>query len=505
MGKQIKLGAIIAYVNIAMNLIVNLFLTPFLISSLGESDYGVYKIIQSFSSQLSIISFGIATLVTRNVVYYNTLGVEKQTEKENFLFMSRLISYILVIIVMCSSSVLYASIDPLYSNTMTPDELATAKILFIILAANIAVTILSDPNNGMVRAHEKFVIANGINTLRVVLRVTLIIILVGMNVGPIGIVLVDFMLSSVIFILLSIYCRHGLKEKAKFHYWDGKMLRVSLVFSSAIFLQAIINQVNQNLDNVILGAMVAPNTVALYSCGLTLFTSFTSLVTVIGGMYGPKATKLVAQGATAKELTEFAILPARIQAMIACLAVTGFILFGANFINLWLGPGYEDVYVITLILVIPAMLPLVETVTNNILDAMLKRMARSMILLGMCIVNIITSIIFIRIFGYIGAAMGTALSYVVGHGILMNIYLYKIVHINIIQLFVGVFRGVLPACTVSVIVGLPVALFLPSSFVGFAFKVVIFLLIYAIAMYVLGLSDNEKNVVNSIIHRLICH
>lgn len=503
MGKQIRVGAIIAYINIALNLVVNLFLTPFLIKSLGDSDYGVYKIIQSFSTQLSIISFGIATLVTRNVVYYNTLGHEKKEIKENFLFMSRVISTILAAIVACGGTLLYFSIDSLYSNTMTADELATAKALFVILVANIAITILCDPNNGMIRAYEKFVIANGVNSLRIIFRVILIIILMNMGVGSIGIVLVDFLLSTVILIFLSIYCRYGLKEKAKFHFWDVKMLKESLGFSLAIFLQAIINQINQNLDNVILGAMVAPSTVTLYSCALTLFSSFTSLVTVIGSMYGPAATKLVTKGADGEALTEFSIEPSRIQCIIASLALAGFILFGGNFIDLWLGAGYEDVYVVSLILIIPAMLPLIETVTNNILDAMLKRMGRSLILLGMCVVNIITSIVFIKMLGYIGAAIGTALSYIVGHGILMNIYLYKSANINVIRLFAGVFKGILPASTISIIAGIPIANFLPDSFTGFIAKIIIFIFVYAIIMYLLGMNNNEKSMLRNYIDKIV--
>ncbi len=503
MEKQIKLGAAIAYANIVLNLLVNLFLTPFLINGLGDTDYGIYKIIQSFSSQLSIISFGISTLVTRNVVYYNTLGEEKKKEKENFLFMSQIISYILAGVVVCAGTFLFFSIDKIYSKTLSSEGIETAKILFTILVANIAVTILCDPNIGMVRAHEKFVIANGINTVRVILRITFIVILIKLGVGSIGVVSVDFVLSTLILLVLSVYCRRGLKEKAKFHFWDTKMLKESFLFSSAIFLQAIINQVNQNLDNVILGAMVLPAIVTLYSCGLTLFSAFTSLVTVVGSMYGPKATKLVAKGADGKELTEFAIEPSRIQAMIALLATTGFILFGKNFIALWVGEGREEVYRITLILIIPALLPLIETVTNNILDAMLRRLARSLILAGMCVINVISSIVFIKIFGYIGAAFGTALSYIVGHCILMNIYLYKSIGLDVLRLIKGVFKGILLASIISIIIGIPVSMFLPESIIGFVAKVAVFALIYAVVMYFIGMNKDEKAMVNSMVNKVI--
>ena len=77
-SSQIKVGSIIAYLNLFLHLIISVFLTPFLIKNLGQSEYGVYKIIQSFSAQLGIMSFGISTLVARNIVFFN----EKKEQKE---------------------------------------------------------------------------------------------------------------------------------------------------------------------------------------------------------------------------------------------------------------------------------------------------------------------------------------------------------------------------------------------------------------------------------------
>lgn len=82
-------------------------------------------------------------------------------------------------------------------------------------------------------------------------------------------------------------------------------------------------------------------------------------------------------------MTDFAIGPGRIQTLIALLGILGFIVVGKDFIRIWMGDGFDDVYIITLILIIPALIPLIESVTNTILDAMMKRMARSIALLGM--------------------------------------------------------------------------------------------------------------------------
>ena len=52
-------------------------------------------------------------------------------------------------------------------------------------------------------------------------------------------------------------------------------------FSLAILLQAVVNQVNDNMDTVILGAMVAEKQViTMYSSALSIYTIYNSLISV---------------------------------------------------------------------------------------------------------------------------------------------------------------------------------------------------------------------------------
>ena len=500
MKNQIKVGAIIAYTNIFLNMFISVFMTPFIIGKLGDGEYGVYKIVTSFSAQLGIISFGIASLVARNVVFYDTKGQKK--EKENFLFMAEIESAILAFLILTIGMVLFFMLDPMYQKSLTPNELSLVKQLYIFLVLNVAVTVLCDAFTGMIKAHEKFIVSNLISTLRFVLRLVTLIILLNAGVGAIGIVLTDLLISVLVLTLSFVYSRFVLKEKAKFHYIDKIMLRTGLAFSFAICLQAIINQINNNMDNVILGAMKGTAVVTVYSVALTIYSIFNSFVTVIGSMYGPRATKLVAKGANPDELTTFVIQPARIQAMVALLGIVGFVLLGRNFILLWLGEGFIDVYKITLILIIPVVLPLIESVTNTILDAKLLRMTRSLILICMCGINIILSIFLVSKIDYIGAAYGTAISLIVGHGIIMNIYLQKRIGLNIPRMFLGIFKGVLPCGIISGLVCIPV-IFLPNSWIWFITKAIIVIALYAVVMYFFGMNTDEKNSVKCILYKLI--
>lgn len=496
MNKQIKYGSIITYLNIVFNLVINFALTPFILECLGSSEYGVYKIVQSFTGQLAVMSFGLSTVTARYIVLYNTQ--KKQKDKENFLFMAYSIAGILTLGVVLIGLILYASMDYIYANSLTAIELQIAKKLCIILIFNVAFSILCDAFSGVIRAYERFVVSNMLNMLRLILRLLSIVVLLNLGVKSIGIVLTDLSITILILLFSIIYVRFNLKERARFYYFDKNLLIEIGTFAFAVFLQAIVNQVNQNLDNTILGIMTSTSVVTVYSVALTLYTCFISLVTALSNMFGPRATKMVANGATGEELTDFVIGPGRIQTMVALLGIVGFVILGKDFVEIWMGPGFDDVYKITLILIIPAIIPLIESVTNNILDAMMKRMARSLALLGMCAINLVSSIIFIHFFGYIGAAFGTALSVIVGHGIILNIYLHKKIGINVLRMFKSIFKGILVAALISLALGSLVSLIPGDGIIWFVIKGGLVVLIYGVAMYVLAMNAQEKGYVKNI-------
>ena len=479
-----------------LNLVVNFVLTPFMLSHLGASEYGVYKIVQSFTGQLAIMSFGLATVTARYIVVYNTQN--KIQEKQNFLFIIYSISIILAFCVIVAGMILYSFMDRIYVKSLTSQELNTAKVLCLFLIANVAFSILCDSFTGIIRAHEKFIVSNLISTMRLMLRMTSIIILLSIGKKAISIVLTDLIITLIVLLFSHVYSRNILNEKAKLFFVDKTLLKEIFTFSLAVLLQAIVNQVNQNLDNTILGIMTNTSLVTIYSVALTLYNCFISMVTAMSSMFAPKATKLIASGASSEELTDFVCVPGRIQTMIAFLGILGFMVVGKDFIYLWMGNGLDDVYIITLILILPAVIPLIESVTNTILDAMLKRMARSIVLLCMCIINVVSSIIFIKMFGYIGAALGTALSIVIGHGIIINLYLHKVIGLNIPVMFMKILRGIFPAFLISVALGWFISLISCNNLMLFLIKGFLVVMVYSFVMYLIGMNKEEKNSIMNI-------
>ncbi len=499
---QKKAGVILSYLNMILNMCISIFFTPFLIRVLGDAEYGVYRIVQSFAGQLSIMTFGVCAIVTRNVAFFDAQN--KPKEKENFLFMALCISVVMAVLVGIVGSALYSLTDVAFSNSLSQQEISTAKTLVILFVINTIFVVLNDGFTGMIIGHEKFVVARSIKTVKLVLRVLSLIVLLSLGFKSIALVVTDLALCVLCFAFEAFYCFAILKEKVKFHYFDKQMFKTSIVFSCAVFFQALINQVNQNMDSTILGIMVSPEIVTMYSLALTLYTTYNSFSIAATTVFIPQATKMVANNATSDELTDLVAYTGRYAFMLAGLILTGFVLFGETFLTLWVGSGYTRAYTVALILMIPMTIPLVQNTCECILDAKLKRMSQSLILLATAVINLLVSVILVRHIGYIGAAIGTALAVITGNIIMMNIFYHKCIHLKIGRMFKNIFHRLLACIVGACLIGFFIReIHFPlTSVLDFGIKVSIYIVIYFVILYFFGMNEGERKNVQSVFRKL---
>jgi O-antigen/teichoic acid export membrane protein len=311
---------------------------------------------------------------------------------------------------------------------------------------------------------------------------------------------VDLVISLTTFLFSVGYAVFALHEKPKLYYLDRKKLWEIVSFGAAILLQAVVNQVNNNVDNIILGACVTEKAViTMYSSALSIYAVYNSLVSVIASFFLPQATRLINKNASGEELTDFVIAPGRFQALLAVACILGFALFGRNFISIWIGAKYMDAYWVTLMLMIPVTVPLVENTMIPVLDASLKRIYRSVTLVIMAVLNVVLSLLLVSALDFWGVAIGTVASLVIGHGFLMNIYYAKTFNLQLGRMFYSIFKGILPAGLAAGVLCIPLALFVPDTTVLFLVKCASFMLLYGIFLFLFGLNASEKSMILKIL------
>ena len=65
---QLKTGIVLNYVNMILGNLIPIFYTPIMLSLLGQSEYGLYKLSSSVTSYLSLISMGLGSAITRYLI-----------------------------------------------------------------------------------------------------------------------------------------------------------------------------------------------------------------------------------------------------------------------------------------------------------------------------------------------------------------------------------------------------------------------------------------------------
>ena len=503
-GTQKRIGVILGYLTIIANTLVGILFTPFLIKSLGSSEYAVYKIIASFAGYLNILNFGTHIIIARYVAMY-TVNKDKKSE-ENLLAMMLIVSTFISLIMLVFGAVLYFLIEPIYGANFTSAELALAKKLMIILVLNVILTIIDNSVTGIQVGYEKFIFSKGIGLFRVVTRTLAMLCLLLIGYKAIAIVISDFIVAVAIFIMACVKTFGMMKVKIKYHYFDKHIFKEAMTFSLANVLQAVVNLVNQNLDLLILGALVSAEEVTVYSIALILFTMFGTLSDVMSGIFLPQVTKMITAGADGEKLTDLCISVGRKTFIVSSGAACGFLIFGRVFLSVWMGEGYLDVYKYTLLLIFPMIINFTQGVCVSILNAKLKRLFRSCVLCGVALFNAVFTVILVKNIGVIGAAVATSLSVIIGNIIVMNIYYQKVIKLNVVRMFKGFFKGILPAVLITTVLFIPCYIWLPVSWLYFFLGAAGFCAVYITLLMIFGFNSAEKNeikyYVNTVLRKL---
>lgn len=498
---QRKIGAILSYVVIALNMVVGLAYTPFLIRSLGQSEYGLYSIVYTVISYLTVMDMGFGnSIIIYTARYINQGDKEKQDKLHGMFF---LIYCVIGVIATIIGIILFFNVDTLFGNTMTIEELSKARVMMLILTFNLAITFpLSIFGNIMV-AHEKFVLGKSVKILQILLQPMMMIPLLLLGYKAIAMVIVVTITNIICLLLNTFICIKNLNVRLKFKGFDFTLLKEIFAYSFFIFLNQIIDKANWSLGQFLLGSLVGTVATAIYAVSSQLNNMYMNFSTAISNVMLPKITKMEDRKASNKEFTDVFVKTGRIQYLLMALIITGFVLFGKAFINWWAGPGYEDSYLIACILMIPATIPLIQNIGLSILQAKNLYKYRTIIFFGIAILNVVMSIPLTKIYGGIGTAIGTAVSLILGQCIILNIYYHKKVGINMIEFWKNILRMSIPIVFVALF-GIGLNIFIVSnSILILALKIILYSIVYVLIMWFFGMDNYEKNLIIKPFNKII--
>ncbi len=494
-----KKGAILSYISIIIVTLVQLLYTPLLVRKLGQNEYGLYSLLSSIIGYLTVLDFGFGNAIIVYTSKYRSQGKIEEEKKLHGMFL--IIFSIIGAIAAIIGFILFLNVNLFFGDTMTEVELTKAKIMMLILTFNLAITFPFSIYSSIITAYEKFTFKKIISILGTLLKPILMIPLLFLNFKAITMTVVITIINILILLLNFLYCRKKLKIDIHFYGFDWKLFKEILSYSIFIFIAVIVDQINWNVDKFILGAVSGTIAVSVYSIASQFNSLFVNLSSALSGVFLPKLSKMAGKGESNKKLTDEMIKIGRIQAYIIFFMLVSFIIFGEKFIILWAGKEYKQSYIIALILIIPLCFELVQNLALNIAQALGKHKFRAINTLIMALGNIIISYFLAKRYGPIGSAVGTALSFIICNVMLMNIYYYKKLKLDVIKFWKNISK-IITINFIPIILLLVIMKFIKiSGFLGIFVYGALFGILYCINSYFLVMNTYEKELVVNLINK----
>lgn len=460
---------------------------------LGQTEYGLYCLANSVISYLTLLSFGFGSTIIRYVSKYRA---EENKEAVYRIFGFFLQLYVLLgILVFIVGLIVSNNVEAIFNKGLTQAEINKIHILIIIMAFNTALSFPISVFSSIITSYERYVYRKFVDMISTVAAPIFNLIALYMGFASVGMSIASTILQILMLPLNVIYCIKVLNIKPKFKRIPYPLMKEMLGFSFYIFLATVVDMLFWSTDKVILGMLASSAAVAVYNIGGTFNNMVISLSTSITGVLTPKITGMVAKNVSKEQLTELFIRIGRLQYCVIALIVSGFAAFGQSFIQLWAGSEYADSYWIAILTMFPLCIPLIENTGLSIVVAQNKHKFRSLVYLTIAIINVISTYMVVPYWGGIGAALCSCIAYLVGQGLIMNVYYYKVTGINIPLFWKNIGKmSLVPGIMLilGTVINERIAL---NNWISFFTSVIVYTLIYCVSMYRFILNQYEKDVV----------
>lgn len=492
---QLKKGAILNYGTIFLTNIVGIILTPFIIKSLGDAEYGLYILIGAFVGYISLFDFGLNNAVVRFVAKYRA---ERDTRgEENFLATTLIIYSIISFLVIGIGGILYVNIQYIFGESLTNQEIVKAEIMFVILVFNLAIRLPGGIFEGICSGYEQFVFPKSVNIIRYIVRSLTVVIILIYGGKAISIVVIDTVMNLLIIIVNAFFVFRKLKVKIKLHQFEIFLVKNIFSYSIWIFVGVLVGQFQWQGGQLVLGILSDTKVVAIFAVGIVLGTYYATFSSAMTGVFLPRATQMIVANASGEELTSLMIKIGRISFLVLVYILIAFFLYGKQFIYLWVGEIYNDSWLIAFIIMLGYTVPLIQAFGHSILQAKNKLAFKSLLYLFFIVVGTILGAFLVKRLGAVGMVFGSTLGWIIAQ-LIMNIYYRKVIRLNVVRFFKEVLSRIFVVSLIVLFIGGGIDKIPGEGWLSFVIKTSFYSVSYVVLMYSFAILPDEKKLFNSL-------
>jgi O-antigen/teichoic acid export membrane protein len=386
-------------------LVVSFFLSPHLVSHLGNAGYGVWTLLLSLTGYLGLLDLGVRGAVTRYLAKFHAEADDRRASEVASSALAIFGTSGLVAISV-SLALAFLAVNNLH---IPPQYLSAARLVVLLTGLSIALSLVGGVFGGILTGLQRFELINGVEISMNLLRALAIVTALRLGRGLVTLAVIQLSITLAR-CAINVALARRLYPELRIRLSAVDRATIKLIFSFSIFssLLHMSSSLIYASDNVVIGAYLPVAAVTFYVIGGNLVEYARQLSGGLSQTMTPLASSIEARGPAA--LQDLVLQGGRWASMIILPVTCTFLLRGGSFIGLWQGQQYAGIsgrvlIVLSLTMIFSA--PAFATCSILLGLSRHKPIVPAMLAEALC--NLALSVFLVKRIGIIGVAWGTAI------------------------------------------------------------------------------------------------
>ena len=390
---------------LAINIVVGIFLSPFILHRLGDAAFGIWVLIFSVTGYYGLFDLGIRSSIIRYVSKYAATG---DSNRLTSFVNTALLSYTGIgIVTMALTLALSTSIERMFH--IPPEMHAQARWLLLMVGASVSLGFPLGVFGGMLEGLQRFYILNSTGIASTLLRAALIVYFLHRGYGLITVAFITVILPILFSVLRGIIVFRLCPSPLGWQYVDRESFRNMATYGGITFVAMVSAQLRFRTDEIVLGSMMTTVAITYFNVGARIVDYAQNFLGSMAQIFVPMASQSEATGDVGR-LRKIYIAGNRACAFTTFPVTAILLIMGKDIIRIWVGARYvPHSYPVLVALMIPFALMMMQGASGRILYGLGKHRTYAIVLLIEGVANVILSVALVPSLGIVGDALGTAI------------------------------------------------------------------------------------------------
>lgn len=414
--RQILRNVSFNWIAMAVGLVLGFIQAPIVVRGLGNTWYGIWVLVNQLTAYTWLFDLGVREAVVR---YVSRHQARKEFEEINeivstAIYLYLLISALTILVVFC--------VVALLPHLFKIDEAVVpiARAALFLTGLTIAINWFFNAYVGILMGLQRFDVFQKISLGMSFVGFAAIVTVVKAGYGIVALALVGLCGSLVSNAFVYWQCRKLLPEFRLLRLTRERMRFGPLLnYGKYVLLNNVGAKILYGADAIIIGIFLPVAAITFFAIAANLINMMRNLVSSVTWVLNPLFSELES-GNDMDAVRSILAKATKFSFLVGLPVCIVYLFMGRTFISLWMGLEYgEGSFPVLAVLAIASILGLVHFVMNSVLFGLSRHNIIAWLRVGEAALKIGLCVLFIRMWGIVGVALGTALAHVLFMGLIL--------------------------------------------------------------------------------------